>query len=132
MQITDYFAQIQFNLATIAEISSRDITFDQRSSFIGHIWGDIYFADGSRLHFPEYVDVEQVIDRVKYSYHFMQKDRLLFRYDNASDPRARVLKTYPHHIHTTDGQLIDSAAPTLAEVIAEIQELLINTQKGEN
>lgn len=71
MQITDYFAQIQFDLATIAEISSRDITFDQRSSFIGHIWGDIFFADRSRLHFSEYVDVEQVIDRVKYSYHFM-------------------------------------------------------------
>lgn len=35
-------------------------------------------------------------------------------------------------MHTADGQLIDSTAPTLAEVIAEIQALLINTQKGDN
>lgn len=128
MQITDYFAQIQFNLATIGEISNRDLTFDQRSTFIGHIRGDIYFIDGSRLHFSEYVDVEQTIDRVKYSYHFMQKNQFLFRYDNASDPRARNLNTYPHHMHTADGQLLDSTAPTLAEVIAEIQILLANAQ----
>ena len=63
-----------------------------------------------------------------YSYHFMQKNRFLFRYDNAFDPRARTLKTYPHHMHTADGQFIDSTAPTLAEVIVEIQALLIKTQ----
>ncbi len=125
MQITDYFDQILSNLDTVAEISSQNITFDQRSNFIGYIRGDIYFIDDSRLHFSEYVDVEWDIDRIKYSYHFMRKDKFLFRYDNAPDPRAKALKTYPHHKHTADGQIVESTAPTLAEVIAEIRTLFI-------
>ena len=127
MHITDYFNQMPANLDGVTAISSRNIIFDQRSDVAGYIRGVIDFTDGSQLHFSEYVNVEWGINRMKYSYHFMQKNQLLFRYDNASNPKARRLKTYPHHKHTTDGKMIESSAPTLVEVIAEIQSFFLNS-----
>ena len=99
MHITDYFNQMQVDLDRVTAISSRNITFDQRSDVVGYVRGVIDFTDGSQLHFSEYVNVERGPNRLKYSYHFMRKHQLLFRYDNASDPKATALKTYPHHKH---------------------------------
>ncbi len=124
MHIRDYFHQIQTLLNRISTISTQNITFDERSEFIGYLTGQITFVDGSCLYLSEYIDVERIIDKIKYSYHLMRGSQVLFRYDNASDPHARRLKTYPHHKHTADGQLVESMAPTLKEVLEEAIDLL--------
>jgi hypothetical protein len=41
---------------------------------------------------------------VKYGYNYFDKDgNLIFRYDNALDPKARELHTYPEHRHGEEG-----------------------------
>jgi hypothetical protein len=54
----------------------------------------------------------------------MRGGQVFFRYDNASDPHARHLKTYPHHKHTADDKLMESMVPTLEEVLKEAIDLL--------
>ncbi|WP_407919021.1 toxin-antitoxin system TumE family protein [Candidatus Nitrospira nitrificans] len=41
-----------------------------------------------------------------------------FRYDNARDPAARHLSTYPDHLHTPDG-LFPSFSPTFTSALRE-------------
>ena len=124
MHIRDYFHRIQTLLNRISTISTQNITFDERSEFIGYLTGNITFVDGSCLYLSEYIDVEHTIDKIKYSYHLMRESQILFRYDNASDPHARRLKTYPHHKHTVDGELVESIAPTIEDILEEVIELL--------
>jgi hypothetical protein len=124
MHIRDYFRYIQNILDGISYISTQSINFDERSEFIGYIKGRIDFIDGSHLHISEYVDVEHGIDRLKYSYHLINKEQILMRYDNASDPHAKRLRTFPHHKHTLNGELAESNAPSLEEVLKETKNLL--------
>jgi len=124
MHIRDYFNKVHGVLDQISNISIQNVTFDERSEFIGYITGHVTFVGGYRLYISEYVDVEHTIDRIKYSYHLMIEDEVLFRYDNASDPHARQLKTYPAHKHNANGKLIESLAPTLEAVLEEARGLL--------
>jgi hypothetical protein len=124
MHIREYFHQIQILFDQISKISIQEILFDERSEFIGYIKGQIIFINGYRLYVSEYVDVEHTIDKIKYSYHLMQKDRIIFRYDNASDPHAKYLSTYPNHKHIFEDLLVGSEAPNLEMVLKEVISLL--------
>jgi hypothetical protein len=124
MRIKDYFHQIQNILDSISCISIQSITFDERSEYIGYVKGRIDFADGSHLYISEYVDVEHIIDKLKYSYHLICEGQVLIRYDNASDPHAKRLRTFPHHKHTLNGELVESNVPELEEVLKEAKNLL--------
>jgi hypothetical protein len=42
--------------------------------------------------------------------------------DNAADPRAKGLPSFPHHKHLRSGGLVASAQMTLSEVLEEIEE----------
>jgi hypothetical protein len=53
----------------------------------------------------------------------MRADHLIVRYDNSADITARDFTTYPHHKHVGD-TIQESSAPSLAEVVAEIVEML--------
>ena len=57
---------------------------------------------------------------MKYGYNYQDKDEsIIFRYDNALDPKARELSTYPDHKHTLKG-LSPAKRPLLEEVLREI------------
>lgn len=59
------------------------------------------FADGTVLHFKEYLQLHPTSIRLKYAYHYVTATgSLIFRYDNARAPAARDLLTYPHHRHS--------------------------------
>jgi len=61
---------------------------------------------------------------VKYGYNYLDKNNaLIFRYDNALDPKAKKLSTYPDHKHTSK-ELIPAKRPSLEEVLREITGLL--------
>lgn len=50
------------------------------------------FADGSYLHFKEFLQLRPAVTRLKYAYHYASSTRaLVFRYDNARDPATRHL-----------------------------------------
>ena len=127
MAIETYFRHIQDVVDTCPIVRSSRLTFDKRSTYEGFIRGEIYFVDDSFLHVREFVSVETDTDRLTYAYQYMRVGQaLFFRYDNTGHHRKLNLPTYPHHKHDgAENRVLPSAAPTLAEVLAEI-ELVID------
>jgi hypothetical protein len=49
--------------------------------------------------------------------------KVVFRYDMA--PHHKEIKTFPHHKHLGSEKVIESLAPSLGEVLQEIEGILI-------
>jgi len=93
------------------------LQMDQRSSMQGFIAGSLQFADGSLLHFREFVDSHSTQPKLMYVYHYQDATaNLIFRYDNAAH---RPALSQAEHKHTTSS-LDLLPAPALAEVLNEI------------
>jgi len=124
--IETYFQQIQNAINAGAAVQSFNITFDKRGSHTGFIRAEIHFIDNSILHVREYVDVEVGIERLMYTYHFVDSlDRLIFRYDNTGHHKSLNLPTYPHHKHLGgSNEILSSPAPEFAAVLSEIEAVL--------
>ena len=92
---------------------------DQRSMIRGFLAGVLVFADGSELHFREYIDLSASEPRLMYAYHYQDADaQLVFRYDNAAHRpplQSREHKHLPNRIELV-------LPPTLLKVIDEILE----------
>ena len=66
----------------------------------------------------EYIDAKYKTEKVNYGYHYQGKDgNLIFRYDNA---RHRPTLGFIDHKHLSDGTVIESAEPDIADVIDEV------------
>lgn len=74
----------------------------------------------------EFVDVEITEERLTYAYQYMDANNgLIFRYDNTGHHKKLNLATYPHHKHEgAEDHVVFSPAPTLAEVLLEIEVLV--------
>lgn len=124
MLIEEYFQKIESDITTCPYVFESRVLKDKRSLYIGIIEGEIYFTDESFLHFIEFVSVKEKIERYKYSYHYQDKYRkIIFRYDMA--PHHREIETFPHHKHINSENVIKSSALSLAEVLDEIEGLII-------
>jgi hypothetical protein len=123
MRIEEYFRPVDATITLCSRVVLKTMLYDERSETKGFIRGLLHFDDGSELHLREFVDVSTGIERYKYSYHYMRAGHLMFRYDNSADITARDFTTYPHHKHVGN-TIQESAAPSLAEVVAEIVEML--------
>ena len=128
MRIEEYFDAIRGIIDESPIIQSTNVTYDKRSTYIGFIRGDLYLLDGSRLHFREFVDTEAGIERYTYAYQYQREDgEFVFRYDNTDHHRSLNLPTHPHHKHNGIGDcVVASLAPTLAQVLIEIIECLVD------
>ncbi len=67
----------------------------------------------------EFVVIQPMLSVIKYGYHYRMGNRLIFRYDNANDPAAKDLSTFPHHRHEPSGP-VASEQPSLKLVLQEI------------
>lgn len=103
---------------------------DKRGMYEGFIRGKIDFDDNSLLHFREFVYVEICFDRKMYSYQYMDSgNNLIFRYDNTEHHRKLNLSTFPHHKHDgSEDNVMTSDAPLLAEVLKEVEKILMHQQ----
>ncbi len=121
--IDTYFRAILTILGRSPIVRSHDIAFDKRGPHAGYVRGDVYFADDSQLHFREFVSTQTGVNRFTYVYHYQSANGdLRFRYDNT--PHFPALPSFPHHKHLSDGSsVVACAAPTLAKVLTEIEEL---------
>src|SRR3989337_3695196 len=119
MSIRGYFQEVRQLLADSLFISSRSITEEERPPSAGLIRGILTFTDGSQLQFKEFVIFKDSIQIKKYSYHHTRSNQLVFRYDNALDPAARHLPTYPHHKHLAS-YIVGADPPRLSDVLQEI------------
>lgn len=128
MLIEDYFQQVDQIIINCLILQSYTLTTDKRSFYRGFIRGKFIFIDGSILEIREFVDVKNGFNRDKYTYQYMNsKNELIFRYDDAPHHQKLNLPNYPHHKHDrSEDNIIDSSAPNLADVLAEI-ELYLNS-----
>ncbi len=67
MLIDNYFESIRSILANSPIIQNFEIEIEKRTDTLGFISGNVYFYDGSLLHIREFVDVDIVIERGKYT-----------------------------------------------------------------
>jgi hypothetical protein len=125
MQIKDYLNEILDVLAANPFVESQNLAFEERFRNAAFITGIIIFTNSAKLHFKEFVVFEsEGVNVLKYGYNFISKDNtLIFRYDNALDPQAIKLSTYPEHRHTPE-ELLPAKRPSLEEVLREITGLI--------
>jgi len=121
--ITEYFQQIESQIADCVHILETSLLKDKRSLHIGIIEGGLIFTDESVLHFIEFVNVKETAEVYKYSYHYQDRNgNLIFRYDMA--PHHREVETFPHHKHIHSNKVMAPSAPALAQVLDEIDDLI--------
>lgn len=119
MRIEDYAGQIRGHILHTPHIISHDFAYEDRGLVAGLLRGTLTFSDGSRLHFKEFLRLTGTPIRLKYAYQYLSATgALIFRYDNALDPAAKHLASYPDHKHLPLGVTV-SSAPSLHEVLRE-------------
>ncbi len=123
MLITEYFQQIDSVISDCIYVVETNVIKDRRSLHIGVIEGQLLFTDDSVLHFIEFVNVKEIIESYKYSYHYQDYNgRLIFRYDIA--PHHQEIDTFPHHKHIHSDDVIEASTPDFAKVLDEISDLI--------
>jgi hypothetical protein len=121
--IDDYFQSRLKIVAELPRVHSSNFSLEKRGEHIGLMRGDIYFADNSRLHIRELVNLRSAPPRVMYAYHYQRADRsLIFRYDNTR--HHPKLPNFPHHKHTTSDTVSVFTPPDLETVLQEIVRLI--------
>ncbi len=121
--IDAYHQSLLTLIAASPIVRTSNINLDKRASRAGFIRGDLYFADGSRLHFRELVELQDDIVRCMYAYHYQKTDdSLVFRYDDT--PHFPALPDFPYHKHIADNEVIAAKPPDLVAVLLEIEALL--------
>src|SRR5512137_1239420 len=113
--IDAYLQSLLEVVAASPVVRASNILLDKRTLRSGLLRGDIYFADGSRLHFRELVEVQDIVVRHMYSYHYQDtNEKLIFRYDDT--PHHVNLQNFPHHKHVgVETEVIPVDPPNLAE-----------------
>ena len=119
--IEAYLQSLLDAVAASPIVRASNITLDKRTLQVGFIRGDLYFADGSRLHFRELVEVQVQVVRRMYSYHYQDAEAaLIFRYDDT--PHHPSLSNFPHHKHAgSETDVIPATPPDLPTVLGEIE-----------
>ncbi len=127
MQIEAYFHQHQLWIDACALVQSFNVSFDKRGTHQGVIRNEILFMNGSMLYVREFIDVESGVERLMYSYHYVDSsNQLIFRYDNTGHHKKLNLPTYPHHKHVGQSNTIAaSTAPDFAAVLREIENEVV-------
>ena len=119
MPFRDYITTLQGLLATTPFVTATSLSYEERPPAAGLVKGWLVFANGAQLDFKEFLLTQPTLRVIKYGYHYRAGSRLIFRYDNANDPAARHLPTFPHHKHTPSG-LLEADQPSLQQILHEI------------
>ena len=122
--ISNYAAALEITLAKSPVIISYRFQLTIISPTTGYIEAFALFEDGSKFSIFEFLRYDsQRVNREKYRYQYTDnRDREIFRYDNA--PHHKSIVTFPHHKHI-DKLVIDSPAPAMADVLREVEHLIL-------
>jgi len=124
MPLTEYVAGLQTIIAQTPFVTTTSLYYEDRPPSAGFIKGTVGFFDGSQLDFREFLVTHPTVHVIKYGYQYRMGDQLVFRYDNANDPAARDLATFPHHKHLP-GALVAteqiSLQPVLREIVSQLK-----------
>ena len=120
---TNFLAIIQ-KYVEVGWIISFDFSVDSRSNYIGFIQGNLEFLDNSYLFFKEYINLQDSIEKLSYSFHYQDQDNnLIFRYDNA---KHKPDLGYANHKHIKN-KILPSEIPNIEQVIIEIISNYLNS-----
>ncbi|GMT48304.1 MAG: hypothetical protein IEMM0007_1870 [bacterium] len=126
MNINEYISRLEAIINSSSTISSYNLNIDRKSAEIAFIYGRMDFRNGTILDFKEFIEsTEEGIEKYKYAYNYRKGSNSIFRYDNAPDPRAKGVKTFPHHKHLLDGSITESDQIELSDVLNEIEEIYV-------
>ena len=129
MCVADYVAEIRRQILDTPHVISHSLGYEDRPPIGAIVNGTVTFVDGSCLYIKEFLHLRPTPTRLKYSYHYTSPTRsLIVRYDNARDPRARQLPTYPDHLHTASG-LLPSSKPQLTSILREATRCIRRTHQ---
>jgi len=127
LNINDYIAQIEGVIHSYSIAGSYNLNIDRKTEDIAFLSGKIYFRDDSILDFKEFIERNELgIEKYKYGYNYRTGSEIVFRYDNAPDPAARNLKSFPHHKHTANNEIIASWQIDLKDVLNEIETIMLS------
>ena len=119
MPLKDHVAALEALITSTPFVTATSLSYEERPPSAGFITGTIRFIDDSQLDLKQFIIIQPGIQVIKYGYHYRIGDRLIFRYDNASDPAAKQLPTFPHHKHVATG-LAAAEQPSIEQVLQEI------------
>ncbi len=123
--MNEYITRLEMRIQSCFLMAAYQLNIDRKTQDLAFVAGQLDFIDGSTLDFKEFVEKEDdEIEKYKYGYNYRKDSDLLFRYDNAADPGARHLASYPHHKHTADGKIIASHEVGFEEVLKEIEDYI--------
>ncbi len=126
MSINEYISKLEGIINSSSVIASHNLHIDRKSAEIVFISGKIEFRNNSILDFKEFIEgTEKGVEKYKYAYNYRKELYILFRYDNAPDPRSIKVKSFPNHKHLEDGSIIESGQVELSDVINEIESSYI-------
>lgn len=119
MSLKDYVSALEAHIAETPFVTATSLSYEERPPTAGLIKGSVLFTDGSRLDLKEFLIIHPTLRVIKYAYHYQREDQLIFRYDNANDPAARNLPTFPSHKHIASGILV-AEKPSFKQLLQEI------------
>jgi len=119
MLLRDYVATLEKLLASTPFVTSTSLSYEERPPSAGLIKATIAFADGSQLDLREFLVLEPIVQVLKYGYNYRKAGSLIFRYDNANDPAARNLSTFPQHKHVS-ARILEAWKPSVEQVLHEV------------
>jgi hypothetical protein len=119
MRLAEYAERVRAYILQTPHVLSHSLAYEDRPPTAGLVKGSVTFSDGSRFHFREFLLLTDPIVRLKYAYQYVSvTGSLLFRYDNAFDPAAKHLASYPDHKHLP-GSIMVSESPRLDQALRE-------------
>lgn len=125
-KLNEHIRDIEEAIQTSPLVRSYRIQIDQKTEHLALIKGEAHFSDGSVLDFTEFVAADRFnVEKYKYAYNYRSHEGLIFRYDNASDPRAKKLPSFPHHVHLSSGEIAKSSPKTIDEILDLIETITI-------
>jgi hypothetical protein len=116
MSLKDYVSAIEALIAETPFVTATSLSYEERPPTAGLIKGSVLFTDGSRLDLKEFLIIHPALRVIKYA---QRENQLIFRYDNANDPAARNLPTFPSHKHIASGILV-AEKPSFEQLLQEI------------
>jgi len=126
LSINDYIAGLESVINSSTIVSSYNLNIDRKTSDTAFLSGRIDFRNRTTLDFKEFIEgSEDSIEKYKYAYNYRKESDNIFRYDNAPDPSAKGIKTFPHHKHLKNGTIVESQQVKLSDIISEIEGLYI-------
>jgi hypothetical protein len=126
--VNAYIENLQATLSVARFVAEPHVSVDDRGEIV-FVRADIYFADGSLLHFRELWVGRGKWEKKTYVYHYQNAaGALIFRYDNT--PHFPNLSTAPHHKHDGEQNVVAAKAPDLQQVLDEIETMLASKEQN--